>query len=174
MDIYKELDQLHMLLPEEDIRRGETLIRPGDTERWVYFIQKGAFRIFRIISDEEYITRLAYSGEAITALDSFINQSPTQYFIEAIRSAKIRKCSLSDYRKFLASSPEGLHFWEAQQSALILQQMERELDLQIERPAERVTRVLARSPRLFEEIPLKYIAHYLRMTPETLSRVLNS
>ncbi|MEO0734297.1 MAG: Crp/Fnr family transcriptional regulator, partial [Bacteroidota bacterium] len=32
-------------------------------------------------------------------------------------------------------------------------------------------RVLARSPRLFQEIPAKYIANYLRMTPETLSRI---
>jgi len=35
-------------------------------------------------------------------------------------------------------------------------------------------RVLTRSPQLFQEIPHKYIAAYLRMSPETLSRLLNS
>ena len=57
---------------------------------------------------------------------------------------------------------------------LITQQMEREVDLLIESPAERLKRILERSPNLFQHVPLKYIANYLRMTPETLSRIRNS
>ena len=41
-------------------------------------------------------------------------------------------------------------------------------------PRQRLQRVLGRSPRLFQEVPHKYIASYLRMSPETLSRLLNS
>ena len=52
--------------------------------------------------------------------------------------------------------------------------MERELDLLTSSPHERIQRVLKRSPQVFQEIPAKYIASYLRMTPETLSRILNS
>ncbi|MCY7291948.1 MAG: Crp/Fnr family transcriptional regulator, partial [Ferruginibacter sp.] len=57
---------------------------------------------------------------------------------------------------------------------LVTQQIDREIDLLITSPAERLKRVLARSPNLFQEIPLKYIASYLRMKPETLSRIRNS
>ncbi len=49
--------------------------------------------------------------------------------------------------------------------------MEREQDLLINSPEERYRRVLKRSPQLFQEVPHKYIAAYLRMPPETLSRV---
>ena len=58
--------------------------------------------------------------------------------------------------------------------AMVLQQMDREIDLLTVSPVERLNRVLLRSPHLFQEIPLKYIASYLRMTPETLSRIRNS
>jgi CRP/FNR family transcriptional regulator, anaerobic regulatory protein len=58
--------------------------------------------------------------------------------------------------------------------SLIVQQIEREVDLLTASPTERLARVLKRSPNLFQEVPLKYIASYLRMTPETLSRIRNS
>ncbi|WP_317127531.1 MULTISPECIES: hypothetical protein [Chryseobacterium] len=57
---------------------------------------------------------------------------------------------------------------------LVLQQVEREKDLLISAPKERYERVLKRSPQLFQQIPDKYIANYLRMSPETLSRLKKS
>ena len=51
---------------------------------------------------------------------------------------------------------------------------EREIDILQKDPAKRLKRVLERSPQVFQEVPHKYIAAYLRMTPETLSRLLNS
>ena len=57
---------------------------------------------------------------------------------------------------------------------LILQQMEREVDILTTSPKERYLRVLKRSPQLFQEIPNKYIANYLRMSAETFSRLKKS
>lgn len=57
---------------------------------------------------------------------------------------------------------------------LITQQIDREIDLLIISPSERLSRVLERSPQLFQHIPLKYIASYLKMKPETLSRIRKS
>ena len=57
---------------------------------------------------------------------------------------------------------------------LVTQQIDREIDLLITSPVERLQRVSQRSPNLVREVPLKYIASYLRMKPETLSRIRNS
>ncbi|MCH5717306.1 cyclic nucleotide-binding domain-containing protein [Niabella hibiscisoli] len=54
---------------------------------------------------------------------------------------------------------------------LVVQQIEREKDLLIQSPRERYERVLKRSPQLFQEVANKYIAAYLRMSAETLSRL---
>ena len=56
----------------------------------------------------------------------------------------------------------------------ITQQIDREIDILIPSPTERLNRVLKRSPNVFQHVPLKYIASYLRMKPETLSRIRNS
>ena len=52
--------------------------------------------------------------------------------------------------------------------------MEREHDLMLADPKMRLERVRQRSPQLFQEVPHKYIAAYLRMSPETLSRLMNT
>ncbi len=70
--------------------------------------------------------------------------------------------------------PRHKELWNQVMEALIIQQFERECDLLIQAPQIRFKRVQERSPRLFQEVPLKYIASYLRMTPETLSRIQNS
>ncbi|WP_369806592.1 hypothetical protein [Tenacibaculum finnmarkense] len=54
------------------------------------------------------------------------------------------------------------------------QQIEREIDLITYSPQKRFNRIFKRSPKLFQEIPQKYIASYLRMAPETLSRILKN
>jgi hypothetical protein len=57
---------------------------------------------------------------------------------------------------------------------IIYDQFEREKDILTYSPLKRYQRVLKRSPQLFQEIPNKYIASYLRMSPETLSRLKKS
>ena len=64
--------------------------------------------------------------------------------------------------------------WTAILENLVLQQMEREIDILTSSPKERYQRVLKRSPQLFQEIPNRYIANYLRMSAETLSRLKKS
>ncbi|NVK27219.1 MAG: Crp/Fnr family transcriptional regulator [Flavobacteriia bacterium] len=172
--LLEKLESAGILQNPETLSRGERIICPGEMERNIYFIQDGAMRIFFVHDDEEYITRLAYSGDIITALDSFITKKPTDFYIEAIRSTTVRKASVEDYLRLMKTDAEMLEMWDSMLGLLVTQQMERERDLLIPSPAVRYERVVARSPKLFQEVPLKYIASYLRMTPETLSRILKS
>jgi len=61
--------------------------------------------------------------------------------------------------------------WRILQEKALLGKIERETELLTFTPEQRVNRLLQRSPHLFQFIPRKYIASYLRMTPETLSRL---
>jgi CRP-like cAMP-binding protein len=82
--------------------------------------------------------------------------------------------SKDNLMKLVNESQESLQQYTALLESLITQQIDREVDLLITSPTVRLTRVLQRSPNLFQEVPLKYIASYLRMTPETLSRIRSS
>lgn len=152
-------------------KKNEFLIREGQIEQYIYFIQSGAVRAFLLTEFEELTIRFGYKDSMITALTSFLTGTGSDIYIQAIRQSEVLKISRQKFQTLLAASPDYQLQYNQWLEQTLLQQMEREVDLLTASPTERLKRVLARSPNLFQEIPFKYIASYLRMTPETLSRI---
>ncbi|MBL1222574.1 Crp/Fnr family transcriptional regulator [Chryseobacterium sp. L7] len=158
----------------KEFKRNELLKTSGSIDTDIYFVENGSVRIFMMDEDEERIIRFGYMGNIIVSLDSFLSGKPSDLYIQAIKKTRVRTASKKEFYEFIQSSEEHLKFWNSILEDLVLQQMEREKDLLINSPKERFERVLKRSPKLFQEVPNKYIANYLRMSPETLSRLKKS
>ena len=156
---------------EKVYKKGDFLIEQGKVEYNIYLIVSGAVRAYRSFENEEQTIRLGYQGSIITSIASFYNGAPSEISLEAIRKTYVKKASRSSFMQYVKSSSEHLETYNSLLESLVVSQMEREMDLLTEQPHERLARVLTRSPKLFQEIPLKYIASYLRMSPETLSRI---
>ncbi|MFZ6052473.1 Crp/Fnr family transcriptional regulator [Halocola ammonii] len=174
-------EELRIMMDEADLwqqkftaSRGELLVSKGDRSTDLFWIKSGSVRVYLLDDEREHTIRFGYNGSFITALDSFITGNPTSLWIEILRKAEIWKVDKSTFDKFIQAKPERLTRWLTLVEHLTFQQFERELDLLTSSPAKRFQRVLNRSPRVFQEIPHKYIASYLRMTPETLSRLQKS
>ena len=154
--------------------KGDYLLCEGQTERHLYYIETGAVRVFYLSEFEEHTIRLGYEGSFINSLSSFFKETPSEFYIEVIRKSNIRLLSKTDFIRFRDANTEHLHQYINFLELLVTQQNEREIDLLTVSPTQRLERVLKRSPKIFQQIPLKYIASYLRMTPETLSRIRKS
>ena len=158
---------------EKTVAKGEVIIAEGEIERNIYFIGSGAVRVFLLTEFEELTIRFGYKGSVINSLASFISEKPSEFYMEAIRKSTLKMINKSIFLKLVNESEESLRNYICLLELLTLQQIEREVDLLTVSPSERLNRVLQRSPNLFQEIPLKYISSYLRMKPETLSRIRN-
>ena len=155
-------------------KRGEFLCALGQVEKGLYLILKGAVRAFYFDGAEEQSIRFGYENSVINSMKSFFDESPSEIEIQALRETEVLVLPREDYLAFISSSFEAMQAHIQVINLLMLSMLERETDLLITSPKARYERVLARSPQLFQEIPLKYIASYLRMTPETLSRLRKS
>lgn len=155
------------------LNRNDFLTVKGSIDANVYFIQSGSVRVYVVNDDEEQIIRFGYSGNIIAALDSFFTAQPTDFFIQAIKQTVVHVIPREKVEIFRTST-ENQQRWTAMLESFIIQQLEREIDLLTQSPKERYERVLKRSPQLFQEIPHRYIANYLRMSAETLSRLKKS
>jgi len=160
--------------PVKILSKGDYVVRQGQVEQSLYLIVSGAVRVFHVTEFEEQTIRFGYQGSMITSLSSFITGKPSELYMEALRKTTLRVVSRRKLFEVVNENPENQSSYIMLLEGLIVQQMEREVDLLTESPTKRLQRVLDRSPNLFQEIPLKYIASYLRMTPETLSRIRNS
>lgn len=152
------------------INRNEFLSIKGSIDTNVYYIESGSLRLFVLDNDEEQVIRFGYQGNLIVSMDSFLTGKPSNYFIQAIKKTVIRVIPRQQVDHFLETEKNQL-FWMKILENLVVQQLEREIDILTSSPMERYNRVLSRSPQLFQQIPLKHIANYLRMSAETLSRL---
>lgn len=171
-----KLDQYpeNLWLKDIALKRNDFLKVKGSVDLQLYYVQSGALRVF--IEDEhvEHTIRFGYKNTFIASLDSYINEKPSAFYIQAIKKSEVKVMHKTAFMKFMQSSPENMLLWQKITEQLVFQQIEREIDILTSSPLERYRRVLSRSPQLFQEIPHKYIASYLRMTPETLSRLKKS
>lgn len=151
--------------------KNQFLVSEGVVDQHIYFIESGAVRVFLQTEFEELTIRFGYKDSFITSLSSFINGTPSEFYIQAIRGAQVRAISKQQFETAINTDIRYLQLYNAILEGLVIQQLEREVDLLTASTSERLQRVLKRSPKLFQEIPSKYIASYLRMTPETLSRI---
>ncbi|MFP7658068.1 Crp/Fnr family transcriptional regulator [Chryseobacterium proteolyticum] len=159
---------------QKTIQRYQFLKVKGETDTHIYFVQEGSVRIFIMDENEERIVRFGYKGNIIVSLDSFLSEKPSDFYIQAIKRTTVKIATKKNFYELIRSDDQHLNWWTHVLEDLVLQQIEREKDLLIYSPRERFERVLKRSPKLFQEIPNKYIANYLRMSPETLSRLKKS
>ena len=158
---------------EITIERNTFLKVRGSIDTNLYYVESGSLRLFVLDEYEEQTIRFGYKGNLIASLDSFLTGRPSDLFIQAIKKTVIKVIPKTQIDKFLAV--EGNRsLWTKILENLVIQQMEREIDLLTNSPKERYERVLKRSPQLFQEIPSRHIANYLRMSAETLSRLKKS
>lgn len=172
--LVEKLNENNLWTGSLSLKRNEYLSVKGSKENNLYFVEEGSLRIFMIDELEEHTIRFGYKNSIITALDSFINEKPSNFYIQAIRKSELKYIDKKSYMEFLNNDIENIRLWHSILEGMILQLMEREVDILTSSPQERYRRVFERSPQLFQEIPNKYIAAYLRMTPETLSRIKKS
>ncbi len=156
------------------LKRNEFLTLGGTIDTRLYFIESGSFKISIMEEDKEHIIRFGYQNDFIAALDSFITNGASQFYIQALKKSELLYTTKEKFFSFINNHPDHSTLWKNIIENVVIQQMEREHDILITSPKRRYERVLKRSPHLFQEIPHKYIAAYLRMTPETLSRLKKS
>lgn len=155
------------------LERNEFLKVKGSIDTNIYYVDSGSLSVFILDECEEQVIRFGYQGNIIVALDAYLTGKPSDFYIQAIKKTTVKVITKLQMDNFLNKEENNL-LWTKILEDLVLQQMEREIDILTSSPKERYRRVLKRSPKLFQEIPNRYIANYLRMSPETLSRLKKS
>ncbi|KXX68842.1 Crp/Fnr family transcriptional regulator [Flammeovirga sp. SJP92] len=158
----------------KNLSRGDLLIRVGEVEKHIYIVLSGAVRVtyFEDNNEEEHTIRFGYKNSILASIPSFFDESPSLFTIECIRSSEVKKIHKKHFFEIINSCDEFQKEYNLYLQNYFKQQVEREIDLLTTSPLKRFERVMKRSPQLFQHVPKKYIASYLRMKPETLSRIM--
>lgn len=168
---HDELDILEDVLVPMKFHKGQTILSEGEVCKSIYYIEKGLVRQYYFKKDKEVTEHLAVEGNIIMCIESLFKEEPTKLQVEALEpvliyalpKARLEEVALHNvniqilYRKILEES-------------LILSQVHADL-MRFETAQYRYEKMCKLAPQVTLRAPLVYIASYLQMTPETLSRI---
>ncbi|RYF98599.1 MAG: Crp/Fnr family transcriptional regulator [Chitinophagaceae bacterium] len=168
----EEFDQVEKLLSKRIVKRKRTLLAEGDISRYIYFIEKGAMRSFTVNKDGvEHVVQLAIEDHWIGDLYSFVTQVPGNINIEAIEDTEVWLLPHHELEILYGQVPTLERYFRQlfQRAYVVLQQR---FNLTLSHNADERYRVLIKDhPQIAARIPLIYIASFLGITPESLSRI---
>lgn len=165
---FSEADQKLLVdrLQERSLKKGEFLLKQGEISQSVFFTSKGSLRHYRDLDGYAELTvNLFLENDWVLDHASFTGQNPTPNTIQAFEDCVLFELSMHSIHELIAISPSFFRLGK------ILDPPRNETDLQLKTPEERYIDLMKNKPELIQRFPLKHIASYLAMTPETLSRV---
>jgi CRP-like cAMP-binding protein len=152
------------------IDKDELLLEEGKICRHLYFLESGLLRYF-ILKDGNDITKFFTEAPyTFTSQVSFTAELPSKENIQALEKSVIWQTTLKQANDLLA-----LKSWNTFIRKLIqeVQYFTEEIlqDIQTETAENRYQKMLINNPNLIEKVPLKHLASYLGIAPQSLSRI---
>lgn len=154
------------------LKKEEYFLAVGKKCNHVAFIQSGMLRVFYPTDKgEETTCYFALPGEFITSFASFNSQIPSTENIEAIMPTELLVISKPDLEMLYRTLPATQEFGrKAAENLTII--MEKRIALFLNNSAhERYQYLLDNNPVLIQTVPLQYLASYLGISPQHLSRL---
>lgn len=153
------------------LNKGEFLQIEGDVcKNWGY-VADGLVRMFYLNQDEEVTEQLASDGEGFLDYESFFNQSPSRHFIQMLEPTTLYLFPQLECEDLCESNQEIKLFFRHLTENILLLKKKRIKDTIFKSAKERYETLLNEKPNLVLRVPSIYIASYLGITPETLSRI---
>ena len=166
-----ELDMLERILVPMKFAKNELILKEGETCTNIYWVVKGLVRQFYFKNDKEVTEYMATENTIVMCIESLFREQPTVLQIKALEPTILIAIPKADLEAVAMKSVNiQILFRKILEESLILSQHHADM-LRFETAQDRYQKLVKNQPQLILRAPLVYIASYLQMTPETLSRV---
>ncbi|WP_107037756.1 Crp/Fnr family transcriptional regulator [Brumimicrobium mesophilum] len=164
-------DYFSAKLHKEKLNKKSVIIKTGEVENYLSFITEGVVRLFIPHEESELTFGFVFENEFVTAYDSFITQTPSIYQIETLTKTSLWRISYEDLHSVYRETASGNLIGRRMAEKMFLIKSNREISLLNKTAEERYMNLFLERPNLLKQVPLKYIASYIGVTPQALSRI---
>lgn len=161
--------QLH--LGHLQLKKKEHFLREGQVCRQVGFIAKGYVRLYYLLNGEEITKDFNFENFFCGSWASFSMQQPSRFNIIAMEDLELYTLQREDLYRLLEKHTSLQKLVRIWMEMMFIRKEEREASFLLDTAEQRYAELLNQNSQIGQRVPLKYLASYLGMTAETLSRI---
>lgn len=167
----EDCDLFEDYLTARQYKAGDFVLQNGSVCHEMGFVNSGAFRIYYLSDDKEINTRFCFEGEFVVDYDSFLEQKPSRYFIQALEDSEMVTFTLPTLLEAYKSSQNWERFGRMMAEESFKMVTRRVESFMFMTGEQRYLQLLENQPEIFQKLPLYHIASYLGLERESLSRI---
>lgn len=162
---------LQEVLVREEIPKKTVILQEGQVAKKMYFVEKGCLRGYYLKEGTEVNSWFMKEGDFVISIVSFYTQQPSEELIETLEDCVLWSISYQRLHQLYFQHPEFNQVGRLLTERYYVLSEQRTQSLRKKSADERYRQLITSFPDISKRIPLKYIASYLGITSETLSRL---
>lgn len=147
------------------------LLKEGRICKNIWFINKGLARCFYVKEEKEVSSWFMKEGDVIISVESFFKQQPSYENIQALEDCELFSISYEELHAIYHEFPEFNFIGRVLTEKYYTLSEQRLFSLRMQRASERYAYLMTHYPEIIQRVPSTFIASYLGITLETLSRI---
>lgn len=164
-------DYLLENLKRIEVPKKKFILRQGRICYNIYFVQEGLLRCFYIKNDKEINSWFMKEGDVIVSVVSFFDQTPGYENIQVLEDCVLYYIDYNELQYLYNNYPEFNFVGRALIEKYYKLSEQRLYSLRMQKASEKYQFMISNLPHIIQRVPSKYIASYLGLTEETLSRI---
>ncbi len=153
------------------VQNSEKIVKEGQYADKAYFIIKGCARAFYLKEGKDITDWFAFDNDFICSINSFYLDIPSPHYIEVLEPTVLLEISKKHIETLSTKYPEFDKLEKLVVIKTMLRLQQRIVSVQFETAAQKYINLLNIRPDITQRVSLTYIASYLGITLETLSRI---
>jgi CRP-like cAMP-binding protein len=151
-------------------KKGSIITAQGSVENYIYFLEKGSVKFSHWVDVKEFILDFWFEGDFFTSFVSFIERTPSPTQCQALTDVVVQRIHYQQLQDVYRNSHVGSEIGRRMAERMYVHKTKKEIELLSLTAEQRYAKLLEQSKRLILEIPVKDVASYLGILPESLSR----
>lgn len=157
----------------KEAKKNQILFSPNRATEKVIFLEKGLLRGYKNLDGKDYTHHFYFSNWFATDFESFLTENPSQVYIETLTEVFYYEFNKKDLLNLYKNHHQLERLGRIMAEKAYLSTVEKLSDMQTLDLKQRYQSLIKKNTQLFQEVPQKYIASYLGVSEQSLSRIKN-
>lgn len=169
----EELKLIDAYFEVKELKKKEFLLQGGKICNFIGFIADGTVRHFHIKDGVEKTCDISFENAWVTDFQSFTHNTSCIMNLQAMENTTVFVIRKENLHKLYNECNKYETFGRLMAEQVAQRATEIAMSLSSDKPEERFQNLILKQPDLFQRVPQKYIANFLGVSPESLSRIRN-